>query len=166
MNHRLFLIYHYHILLNSPFTIHFILLLSVDLTYTVEFEDELRALPETYVKTMLRLTISEIKCRLVADNPPIVPPNPSTSSSSSSTMSTSSTPSATTAIPHTGGGGVQERVLCCLFTNNVVFTLKKGDQWWDVGCTVTNLALKDYTSEHHKLKYLLKRSDDYYSSMF
>ena len=57
-----------------------------------------------------------------------------------------------------------EHVLCCIFTNNVKMTLRVRYEGWEVGLAITNVAVKDYTSTHHKLKYLLRRSEDYYTS--
>lgn len=43
-------------------------------------------------------------------------------------------------------------------------TLRVRYEGWEVGLAITNVAVKDYTSTHHKLKYLLRRSEDYYTS--
>ena len=59
---------------------------------------------------------------------------------------------------------IPEHVLCCIFTNNVKMTLRVRYEGWEVGLAITNVAVKDYTSTHHKLKYLLRRSEDYYTS--
>ena len=83
---------------------------------------------------MIRVNVNEIKFRLIAD----------------SSISTRSSPSSR----------LQERVLCCLFINTLSLTLRIAYDWWEVGLTVSHLALKDYTSEHPKLKYLLKGSED------
>lgn len=91
-------------------------------------------LPVDYIKTMLRVSVNEIKFRLIADSSP------------SSRLPPSSR--------------LQERVLCCLFINTLSLTLRNGYDWWEVSLTVSHLALKDYTNEHPKLKYLLKGSED------
>ena len=95
----------------------------------------LEDLPPDYIKTMIRVTISEVKFRLIADSFSPLP-----------------------------NGKQQDKVLCCLFLNNLSFTLQTGYEWWEVSCGINNFALKDYSSNRNQLKYLIKRNDDYYTS--
>ena len=106
------------------------------------------SLPSNYVKTMIRLTVKEIKCRLIAD-----------SKLTSNTAITQNQP-----IPKVYRQN--EKVLCCLFLNDMTFSLQTGYGWWEISCGITNLALKDYTNNHQKLKYIVCRSDEYHYSMF
>ena len=94
----------------------------------------LDTLPSNYVKTMIRVSITEVKFRLIAD-------------------SFSNAPSTR----------LNDKILCCLFLNNLSFSLQTGYGWWEVSCGINNLALKDYSSNRNQLKYLIKRNDEYYS---
>lgn len=96
-------------------------------------------LPSNYIKTKIRLCVNEIKFRLIADNALV--------------------PTSHTAVKQVRKN---EKVLCCLFLNDTTFTLQTGYGWWEISCGINNLALKDYTSNHQKLKYILQRNDDAY----
>lgn len=89
-------------------------------------------LPADYVKTMVRMSVHEVKFRLVADR-----------FSSDVIKRRRET----------------EKVLCCLFLNGMTFTLQTGYGWWEVSCGVTNLALKDYTNVKDKMRYIIRRND-------
>ena len=99
------------------------------------------SIPSNYVKTMIRLTVKEIKFRLIADN-----------------MLSTTPQSQTTQVRK------NEKLLCCLFLNNTTFSLLTGYGWWEISCGINNLALKDYTSNQQKLKYIICRNDDYHHS--
>ena len=101
-------------------------------------------LPSNYIKTKIRLCVNEIKFRLIADNALI--------------------PTSNTSVKQVRKN---EKVLCCLFLNDTTFTLQTGYGWWEISCGINNLALKDYTSNNQKLKYILQRNDDaYHYSIF
>lgn len=89
-------------------------------------------LPANYVKTMVRVSLHEVKFRLVADRLGSGPAKRRRES---------------------------EKVLCCLFMNGMTFTLQTGYGWWEVSCGVTNLALKDYTNVRDKMRYIIRRND-------
>ena len=93
-------------------------------------------LPPNYVKTMIRVSITEVKLRLIADS-----------------------------FSNVTGTRLNDKILCCLFLNNLSFSLQTGYGWWEVSCGINNLALKDYSSSRNQLKYLIKRNDEYYSSV-
>ena len=118
-------------------------------------------LPLDYVKTLVRVSINEIKCRLVADATPNMVRGAG--------GDLGKEPQDATKEPKAKSSKhlvarLPEHVLCCIFTNNVKVTLRVRYDGWEVGLYVTNVAVKDYTSTHHKLKYLLRRSEDYYTS--
>ena len=110
------------------------------------------------MKTLVRVSINEIKCRLVADATPSMVRDTvgDGAKESAQDAKTKSNKHSVVRLP--------EHVLCCIFTNNVKMTLRVRYDGWEVGLAITNVAVKDYTSTHHKLKYLLRRSEDYYTS--
>ena len=118
---------------------------------TLSLED----LPPDYIKTMIRVTITEVKFRLIADSTAHLP---------NSRSLNNPTPNNRSLNNPTPSGRQQDKVLCCLFLNNLSFTLQTGYEWWEVSCGVNNFALKDYSSNRNQLKYLIKRNDDYYTS--
>lgn len=123
---------------------------------TLSVED----LPPDYIKTMIRVTITEVKFRLIADSAAHLPNSRSLNSRPLNSRSLNSRPLNNAAA----SGRQQDKVLCCLFLNNLSFTLQTGYEWWEVSCGVNNFALKDYSSNRNQLKYLIKRNDDYYTS--
>ncbi|KAK8825662.1 hypothetical protein WA577_000833, partial [Blastocystis sp. JDR] len=118
---------------------------------TLSLED----LPPDYIKTMIRVTITEVKFRLIADSTAHLP---------NSRSLNNPTPNNRSLNNPTPSGRQQDKVLCCLFLNNLSFTLQTGYEWWEVSCGVNNFALKDYSSNRNQLKYLIKRNDDYYTN--
>lgn len=90
---------------------------------------------------MVRVTVKEIKFRLVADN-------------------------VITNLSRSKQIRNNEKVLCCLFLNDTTFSLSTGYGWWEISCGINNMALKDYTSNQQKLKYLLCRNDEYHYSLY
>lgn len=117
----------------SCYILVFCVLPSVRFLHSTEVEAlNPEMLPPNYVKTMVRVSLHEVKFRLVADRL-----------------------SAGTAKRRRES----EKVLCCLFMNGMTFTLQTGYGWWEVSCGVTNLALKDYTNVRDKMRYIIRRND-------
>lgn len=100
----------------------------------VPLDTEVPEVPDDYLKTMIRVNVNEVKFRLIADL------------------------SGSTRFPPSSR--LQERVLCCLFINTLSLTVRIAFDWWEFGLTISHLALKDYSSDHPKLKYLLKGNDE------
>lgn len=113
--------------------------LRLDCTESEVLDPDL--LTEDYVCNLIRLSVVEIKFRLVVDQGVV---NNSTGPRRPQRRS--------------------EKVLCCAFLNRVSFLLRTGYDWWEVVCSVNNLELKDFTNDKHKQNYLIRRNSGYYSS--